>query len=51
MVLLKERTLPEAYFNTGPTSKNSYIIDALRVEARSMNIEATDSNILNFQVM
>ena len=51
MVRLKERTLLEAYFNTGPNSKNSYLIDALRVETGSMNIEATDSNILNFQVM
>ena len=51
MVRLKERTLPEAYFNTGPNGKNSYLIDTMRVETRSMNIEATDSNILNFQVL
>ena len=51
MVRLKERTLPEAYFNIGPTGKNFYLVDALRVETGSMNIEANDSNILNFQVM
>ena len=51
MVRLKEPILSEACFNTGPNGKNSYLIDALRVETGSMNIEATDSNILNFQVM